>query len=190
MAKRLVIAVTGVPGTGKTDFSNRLARKLGVVPIEVNDIVKRRKLYSGKDRGGAMIVKMGALRREVAGIIGGRASALVIVGHLLADLDLRYDVCIVTRARLPDLARRLSKRGYGREKIRENLFAEALDYCGVKAAARSRELYEVRTGGEKSALVRYVDSIANGRKAEKPKSAGTGSMKELFSLIKRKGVNI
>ena len=45
-----VIAVTGTPGTGKTTFSKKLAKKLNFYYIDVNQIISKYKLSEGYDR--------------------------------------------------------------------------------------------------------------------------------------------
>ncbi|MBS3114958.1 AAA family ATPase [Candidatus Woesearchaeota archaeon] len=45
-----VIAVTGVPGTGKTTIAKKLAKRLNYYYVDVNKIIKKYKLSEGFDR--------------------------------------------------------------------------------------------------------------------------------------------
>jgi len=45
-----VICVSGVPGTGKTTLSKKLAKKLGFHYIDVNKIISKYRLSEGFDR--------------------------------------------------------------------------------------------------------------------------------------------
>ena len=69
--------------------------------------------------------------------------AILLVGHLLADLELKYNITVVVRANINELIQRLEARGYPTEKVKENIVSESIDYCGVQAAELSEETYEV-----------------------------------------------
>lgn len=152
--------------------------------IEVNDIVGRHGLYYGIDKYGARIVKMGQLTRRLREEISGNSSTTILVGHLTADLDLRYDICVVTRAKLSRLVKVFHDRGYKGEKARENLFAEALDYCGIEAAQKSDEMYEVESAKDRRAVMLYIKRRIEGRRAERPQQRQISMMPELLSRIK------
>ena len=47
---KLIVAVSGTPGTGKTWLSRRIARKFGMKYINVNLLIRRHKLYQKYDR--------------------------------------------------------------------------------------------------------------------------------------------
>ncbi|MCK4405797.1 MAG: AAA family ATPase, partial [Hadesarchaea archaeon] len=42
---RLVIAVSGTPGTGKSIFARALAKKLNAKVIDLNALIRRKKIY-------------------------------------------------------------------------------------------------------------------------------------------------
>lgn len=152
--------------------------------IEVNDIVGRHGLYYGTNKYGARIVKMRQLTRHLKREISGNSSTTILVGHLAADLDLRYDICVVTRAKLSRLVKAFHDRGYKDEKARENIFAEALDYCGVEVAQKSDEMYEVESARDKSTVMLYIKNRIEGRRVRKPQQKQISMMPELLSRIK------
>ena len=156
----------------------------GVKVIEVNDIAGKHGLYYGLDKYGAKIVKLGLLTRHLKKEIARNEMTTILVGHLVADLDLRYDICVVTRARLSRLVKVFHERRYKDEKARENIFAEALDYCGVEAAQKSKEMHEVESAGERRAMMLYIKKRIEGRAARKPKQRQINMMPELLSRIK------
>ncbi len=183
----LLIAVTGTPGAGKTKFAELLSKEIGITAIEVNDIVEAKKLFSGVDENGSKIVKMQELKKELKALETRSAEsgqkAVLLVGHLLADLKLDYDVAIVVRAKLTDLVSRLEARGYPKDKVRENLVSESIDYCGVQAGEKSKETYEVETEKDKHLAASYIKGLLSGKAAEPPKLPEINKMEEMLELV-------
>ncbi len=182
----LLIAVTGTPGSGKSTFARRLGKSLGdSLIIEINELVKRYRLYSKKDRFGTMIVDLGRLNRNVAGLLRKKKTCTVIlVGHLAPELRLRYRIAVVTRCRLGELVKRLEKRKYPREMMVENIASEAIDYCGTRISGKCSELYEAGTDADKRKLIKYIVSVSKGSRAKRPKLEIIDELHGLTSLIK------
>mgnify|MGYP005848420417 CR=1 FL=1 len=151
------IVVTGVPGTGKSVLSRALAKRLGYPLIDTTAVVRRKRLWSGRDRYGSLIVKMGALERELRRAM--RARNVVVEGHLACELGLPADFVIVCRTDPDVLERRLKARGYPKEKREENVMAECLDYCTLKSLQNypERVVYEIETG--KNAREKNISKI-------------------------------
>ena len=182
----LAIAITGTPGAGKTSFSQALFKATGIKPIEVNDIVEAKKLFTGEDENGSKIVKMKELEKEIKEIMKKEppeAKGVILVGHLLADLNLDYDITVVVRSNLGVLIERMEKRGYNKEKLKENLVSESIDYCGVQAAEKSKETYEVETEADKAKLSSYIKSRLSGTNLEKPNIPEINKMEEMLELV-------
>jgi broad-specificity NMP kinase len=187
----MLIAVTGTPGTGKSHFAIRLSDFLGSTPvIEINDIVEKYGLFSGTDSHGTRVVKMSQLKGRLSREIKKSKGPLIIVGHLAADLELRYDICVVTRANLSRLASVFKDRGYDREKARENLFAEALDYCGIEGEKKAKETYEVETQKDKKEVIDYIRARLENKRVKRPDIGRISKMDELLHKIKSKGMNL
>jgi len=161
----LIVAVTGTPGAGKSHLAKALEKEIpNSKAIEINDIVNKYKLYSGKDKFGTKIVKLGALsaalRRELRKYTG---MTVFVTGHLAPELRLHYAVAVVKRESLETIAKRLEERGYPKEKIKENLIVEATDYCGGKMSGICAETYEVETKSDIKRIVRYIAALSEGK---------------------------
>ena len=134
-----MIAITGTPGTGKTSVARIISKRLGLPLIEANALIRTKRLYTHRE-GGSMVVDPERLRRALSGFEG------VAEGHLLCEFPLPAK-CIVLRASPRAIARRLAPRNYGAQKLRDNIEAEALDYCAIMARKHYRRVIEVDTTG-------------------------------------------
>ena len=125
------IIVTGTPGTGKTTVAIRLAKLLGHNYVDVNNIIKKEKLNSGYDRKKkCKVVDEKKLSKILVKMIKKSEDGLVIDSHMSHYLPTDVvDVCVVTKCNLKLLKRRLKRRKYGEEKIRDNLDCEIFDVC-------------------------------------------------------------
>ena len=161
-----LFVITGTPGTGKSTIAGKVAGQLrGAELVHVNDVVRRRKLYSSYSRDGAMIVKMGKLRLELERIIRrSRSRTLILEGHILCELRIRNATAIVIREHLDALMGRLKKRGYSAKKIQDNIVSEATDYCGIHALSNYSAVFEVKGGsGATGRIIRIIKSGTGSR---------------------------
>ena len=185
--KHLLIGITGSPGAGKTFFAKELSAATGLRAIELNDIVKRCKLYKGKDSDGSLIVDIKALSLKTKELAS--KDSCIIVGHLLPELSIKLNLAIVLRISLKKLLSRLMKRRYSMEKIRENIIAEALDYCGEKAVQKgiSKEVYEINalSKSQRREIIEYAKAVKSGKICKKPKKRIFNEMKELEELARK-----
>jgi adenylate kinase len=132
------IVITGTPGTGKSAAADALAKTLKTKVIHVNDLLRKKRLVIGKERG-SYIVDLKKLKKMLVRKKG------VIENHLLCEFPLANSVVFVLRCDPKVLVMRMSKRGYPRDKIRENLEVEALDYCTINAEKNYKKVYDVDT---------------------------------------------
>ncbi|MGC8571721.1 MAG: AAA family ATPase [Candidatus Micrarchaeia archaeon] len=164
--KKLIIAVTGIPATGKTTFAKKLSKEINIENLEINGFAKHHDVYIGKDSFGTKIVDIKKLSKLLNKYIKKNRKDLILVGHLAADLNIKYDVAIILRSNLKTLAKRMERRGYPIEKIRENLIAEANDYCS-KIKKYAKETYEVETEAEIDKVVQYLKCLEKVSKYKK-----------------------
>jgi broad-specificity NMP kinase len=166
----MIILLTGVPGTGKNTVAKAL-QKQGFAWVPVNRIVKEKKLWTSIERG-SKVVKMKALERELRKIIGDarkKKKNIIVEGHLVCEMSLDGDLCIVLRTNPKVLKKRLSRRRWPAWKVQGNLECELLDYCtqqaerNMKKLGLSGRIYEVNTTGKFKGVMRAVRAIIGGK---------------------------
>jgi len=130
----MIIIITGTPGTGKTRLAKKLAKQKNYEYVDVNKLIDEKNISEGYDKKRkSKIIDIKKLNKELIKIIK-KDKNLVIDSHLSHYLPAKsVDICIVTKCGLKTLEKRLKKRRYSKEKIRENLDAEIFDTCRVEA---------------------------------------------------------
>ncbi len=183
----LFVAVTGTPGTGKSTFAKELSDALGIPLIEINSIIESYRLFSKVDIDGAKVAKIRPLTSKIKQLAkeSVKNGAVLVVGHLACELDIRYDIGIVVRCDLKTLEKRLEVRGYGTEKLKENLMAEALDYCGAAAEEKCGEVLEVESEADRNAVANYLKTKLEGKRVEAPHLRRIDRMPELLGFIEQ-----
>ncbi len=138
----MMICVTGTPGVGKTAVSRALSEMTGMRHMELNNMVSG--MAEGFDsKRGSLIIDEEKLRKiKVNGIADG---------HLSHFCD--CDAIIVVRcSEQKEHIRRMRSKGWGSEKIRENMEAEIMEVIAEEARERAREmsipLIEVDSSGK------------------------------------------
>lgn len=141
------IVVTGSVGSGKTTVSKKLAGKLKLNYIDVNKLIKEEKLDSGYDKKRkCKIIDIGRLNNSLINLIKNSKKDLIIDSHLSHYLPSKYvDLCIVTKCNMKVIEKRLKKRKYGKDKIRENLDVEIFDVCLNEAKALNHRILVIDT---------------------------------------------
>ncbi len=127
----MLISITGTPGVGKTTISNDMEGK-GWVRVDLNKFIIQRGLEEGVEEvTGEILVDIGRLKEGLKDLTTETDKNMAVDGHLsyLAPSD----ICIVLRLDPAQLKNRLEDRGYRKEKVRENLEAEAVSVILVEA---------------------------------------------------------
>lgn len=142
----MIIIVTGTPGTGKTTYSKKLATQKKLKYLDVTKLIKDNKIFEKYDKKmDCVLVDIKKLNKELIKIIK-KEKRLVIDSHLSHYIPCKYvDLCIVTKCALKTLEKRLKKRKYSKDKIRENLDAEIFDTCRIEALEASHKVKVVLT---------------------------------------------
>ena len=128
------LLITGVPGTGKTLISKKLAEMLNLTYINVGEFAKENFDFPiQEDEIIIDEVLMGEKLNELENII--------IDSHI----PFKADKSIILRCNPPILLDRLRQRSYPEGKIKDNLLSEILDYeiYAVKELFSEEDIYEV-----------------------------------------------
>lgn len=157
----MIVLITGTPGTGKTAVSKILAERTGYGLIRISDLATDDVTITVED--GTKIVDVEKLTEKITKKIRGD---VIVEGHLSHNVK-RADIVVVLRTSPPVLQRRLEKKGFGKEKVRENLEAEALDVCLVESIEKHSDVFEVdTTDREQGDVVDDTLRIINGEGGE------------------------
>ncbi len=181
----LFVAVTGTPGAGKSTFAKEASDAIKIPLIEINSILESYQLFSKIDDDGAKVAMIKPLTKKIKELAEEnlKNGAVLIVGHLACELDIKYDIAIIVRCSLESLEERLSERGYEEGKLKENLMAEALDYCGVAAQERSDEVLEVDNSSDRKEVMDYLKARLEGVQTHPPELKQINRMPELLKFI-------
>jgi len=140
------IIITGAVGTGKTSVARIVSKKLKLPLVELSDadvpFAYNKKLKTRE-------VKVKDLRKWARNKTAGLKD-YAIEGHMACELDFPADFVFVLRTHPDELAKRLIARRYHKEKIIENIMAEALDYCSC-ALKQESNVFEIDTTGKTAA---------------------------------------
>lgn len=120
------VALTGVPGTGKSTIAAELVRR-GVAVVDLNEFARARGLLREKDVArGSFVVDMDELADALhAALLQLDDDLVVIEGHFAHEMDVH--AVVLLRCEPMVVYARLKERGWREEKVRENVEAEALD---------------------------------------------------------------
>jgi adenylate kinase len=134
------IVITGTPGTGKTTIAKELGKQLRLPVIHINDYVKKHKLVLRKTDH-TLMVDTKKLKKRLEKENG------IIEGHLACEFGLPRTRVIVLRRHPRLLQKYYKKKRYSKQKQRDNLECEALDYCSILAEKnyRKRNVFDIDT---------------------------------------------
>jgi len=147
-----VIIVTGTPGTGKSTLAKNLAQASGYLYINGNTFIRDNDLAESYDsKRKCYIVDEKKLAHSFISFLtdnGKKYPGFIFDSHLSQFIPKKYvDHCIVTSCDLAILKRRLAKRRYAKQKIRENLDAEIFSVCSTEAQEAGHNVHPIDTSG-------------------------------------------
>jgi len=170
----MIIALTGTPGTGKTSASKVLEGNDFEV-VDLNKIAIEKGFSVGKDKNrNSKIIDIERLNDYIKEEYSTK-DIVFIEGHLSHLLE-SVDKVIVLRCHPNELRKRLSYKGWKKEKVRENIEAEILDIilCETTDLHSEKNIFEIDTTGEpaKDVARSVMKIIKNGFKRMKGYNIG------------------
>ncbi|MBU5678516.1 MAG: adenylate kinase family protein [Candidatus Aenigmarchaeota archaeon] len=158
----MIISITGTPGVGKTTVAKALGKVLGYKVISDFELAKKNKLILGFDKKMKSYIVDDKLFRKIR-----LKGDFIIHGHLSHLIT--NDLTIVLRLSPGELEKRLKRRGWKKEKIRENVLAEILDVVYLDAILAKKNKIAKRvvqidtTGKSIKSVVKRILNIIKGR---------------------------
>lgn len=138
--KPTLIIISGTPGTGKSTLAQALAKRLGYQRLDLHHHYKSISSGYNKNKQAYDIdkQKFTALVRKK---LSSAKKGLIVDSHISHLLPGKLvGLCIVlTCSNLKVLQKRLQKRKYPQQKIRENLDAEIFQICLMEARERGHK---------------------------------------------------
>jgi len=170
--QRLVVALTGVPGSGKTTIAAALEGRARVVHL--NDFARDAGLLDERDEArGSFVVDVDALADKLNAAISDVSGTVVVEGHFAHEMD--ADLVVLLRCDPLVLVERLRARGWPEAKVRENVEAEALDVLAAEvldAGLPAAEVDVTRMGVDEAARAVW-EIVESGPQALKGATVGT-----------------
>ncbi len=143
----MLIALSGTPGTGKTSVARVLEKEYRVIYLKD---YREARMYWDDERS-SYVVNLEFLRKKIKALEKG--GKVILEAHYSHEMPV--DMIIVLRCHPEELERRLRERGYGEEKIRENVEAEAMSLITSEAIMYhgKDKVFEVDTTGRDASSV-------------------------------------
>lgn len=154
----MFVALTETPGAGKSSVGRALDAR-GYVVLDLDAIARRDGFVVGRDCFRQTDEVDVEAQRKALRV---PAKMVFLTSHYSHRMDV--NLAIVLPCWPSELSRRLEARGWPKEKVRENVEAEAVDVILQEAVERLPFVYEVDTTGRDVAeTVRAVLEILQGR---------------------------
>jgi len=157
----MIVAISGVAGTGKTETARILARRMKWKLVRPDDIAKKKGLYLGYDRKRkSWIVNLEKLKKEIKK--SEKENKNIIIESLYSHF-LPADLIIVLRTKPNVLLKRLKKKYKWETKITENYEAELMGLISVEIP-KNKKFYEIDTTNSTSQqTAKKIENIIKGK---------------------------
>ena len=165
----MIITITGTPGAGKTYFSKKLAKQSKTKYFDLNNYIKKNKLYDSYDKrdktfdvdikklvkvvdpimkkylGNAVFQKPKKeyLIKEFLALKQHKLDNSIIIDSHLSHY-LKSDLCIVITSDIKTLNRRLKQRDYSKKKIEDNIASEIFRICYEEAQSLNKHVILIK----------------------------------------------
>ncbi len=149
----MIILITGTPCVGKSTIGKILAEKIEAEIINLKQIAKKHKIAKKKEN--TVVIDELKIKNIFEKEIDEKRS-YIIPSHLAQYVSPKItDYCFVLRCNPKILEKRLKKRDYDEEKIKQNVLCENLDSCLIESIEQGhkKHLYEIDTTNKKPKMV-------------------------------------
>ena len=148
-SKRLLV-ITGSPGTGKSTMAKLLATKLGLLHIDLHEMIENDSVVSSEfnKEKDCFDLDMGRVEELVKVELKKNSGRVMVldshVAHLLSA-ELMIAVIVMKCSNLKILEKRLLDRNYSLAKVKENLDSEIFEVCFDEASELGVPMLEFDT---------------------------------------------
>ena len=161
---KLLIAITGSPGVGKSTLAKFLTKRLGFDRLDLHHYYKQ--ISTGYNHSKQSYdIDYKKFEKLVREKVKQSKKGLIVDSHISHLLPKKLvDLCIVlTCSDLKRLESRLKQRNYSKKKIRENLDAELFQVCLMEAKEKGHRVlvYDVNKGVNQDKIARKIKSLLN-----------------------------
>jgi adenylate kinase len=141
----MLIVVSGTPGTGKSTVAKLVAKKLNARLIDTDLLLKEHKIGTVMDEKRRSRIVDTKKLSEAALSEAKKHPVTVFEGHLSHFVP--ADITVILRTEPKELEKRLKKKGWNKEKVKENVEAEAIDEITMECS-RKKNVIELDTTDE------------------------------------------
>ncbi|MHA1265631.1 MAG: adenylate kinase family protein [Candidatus Helarchaeota archaeon] len=146
---RVVLAISGTPGTGKTTIATALKSQLSALYFNLTDIAITNGFILEEDFvRNTKVVDIEQLSTYIIDQIKLHQKNLIFEGHYVDIIPDEYiTLLIILRTEPTELKHRLKRKGFSPQKIQENVQSEILGTCTSVALETHdpKKLYEIDT---------------------------------------------
>jgi adenylate kinase len=159
----MILAISGIPGTGKTTLAKYISAKFSFKQISGTKLLKKMpKAWDPKRK--CSIISESIFRKTVFAEIKKQKQRgvkhFVIDSHLAHVLPPKKITALwITTCPLKTLQKRLKKRNYSDQKIRENIDAQIFDTCYIEAKELGHNPIKIETPFEKKEIIRLIQLL-------------------------------
>jgi len=163
------VVLTGTPGIGKSLIASKLREEIGrrfnkgLEVVNDFDFSKTNKCLDRNNKVDLVCFETN-FRKKFENL------GFIAEGHIFCEVSLENVFVFVLRLEPRKLYQRLLKKGYSKNKIRDNLFTEALDYCYIKALENydRKKVFQIDTSKKSfKDVIAYIVKVLRSKKIKR-----------------------
>lgn len=171
----MIIVISGTPGTGKHSIGASVAKALGYKLLDLNEFIS-------PDKSGEKSVSIREIDKIAADNI---ADNMVIVSHLAHFINSdKVDFWVVLRCSPLVLYKRLSKRGYPKDKIYDNVLFEAIDGTYIESIEMHPKTVQIDNTSDPDKTVKALLKLFKGGRIPEKRIDYSKQIKKITQLLR------